>query len=730
MTAALGLAAALSLLPPADSFQPAGVAVAQERIRRAKVTLASALDASLPAIPIETWIRQVVGSSARYEWGSGFCESAAASRGPGLPVCGVMLASARDVVVTVSIRLGERLPNARTDTWEAPRFEDAFIDRGKASLSLERLTDLPLMLAVPPARWPRRDVGLEVDAVACPEPIEGSPVACRVTVLNPGEATVHARVLVDVLPDADRGGEIVVEVAPGARRTVGVSLDWFYETAASVSVGVALSTRSPYVGERGELRVRQDFDLDERTLDGSPAGELQTILMARGELASAPRGFDVPVDRSISRLVVHLELGLGIDAALRRPGGAVVAESDPDVTIEAVKRIEVGRPTVKSGRVYTVDVPQPGAWRIDVSGSGASEIALIARGRSDIAFDTFEFVRKQEGVHGGYFQMDGMPLAVERTVGQARVRNAPAAAVFRTVDRLGTPLQAVLLASDPDAPSDMALGAVPLPPVPFSIGMSATDASGGTVQRQFPVLFRAQTVSVFFNFERSDVVAAGSSRPLRFTVTNHGTTAASFALDAKTDLGEVRELSPRTVALPPGGSATASFSLAVPSNAASGDYISLRLTAASTADARLTNSASARLQVASSDDKDGDRVKDPDDNCPAVPNSDQIDTVAGGAGDACDPAMDQMSIEDFTPKAGPARTAVTIKGRGFGLPGQVGVAFGMHAATIVSVTPTELVVTVPATALTAPIYIFNTSSFAMAPVPFIVTSVPSSTPVR
>jgi hypothetical protein len=769
MSVALRLVLTPGVLHPA-TFQTPPAAV-QDPVRRAQAVLAFALDPALPSIPLEVWIGQVVGTSAGYQWASGACAGARERHNPALPLCVVVVASTRDVAVTVSIRVGEFMPDPESRRWEgshrwhAPRFDDAFIERGGHSLMLERLSDLPRMLALAPHLWPQPDVRLEATRCAPADPMPHQPVTCSVVVANRGQATAHARVFVDAETEAHLGGESLVRLPARTRKTVSVTFSWPGNEGGTVSLGVGLSDRTPYhrVDEQGgrELEMRSADEelanLREEPLHGEP----RTILSARGTLSGSPRSFDVPVDSSVSRLVVSVEVGRGAVVALVRPGGAAVNASHRDVTAGRVEQVEIGRATVANRQVFTATAPETGVWRVEVSDtgtSGPSMFAVAARGDSRVGFDNFEFVRKQEGVHGGYFSLDGMPLAGAPAIGRARLSEAPGGAAFRAVDEMGVTLQALALKNDdPDSLPDLPVGQLALPAVPFSIVMNATDAAGAPIQRQYPAVFRGQTVAVSFDFglpdgatlpktsdafqeqvremmapaRFTDVIAAGSSRRFRFIVTNLGAATTTFALTARASLGDVRDLSPRTAALAPGASATAAFSLAIPENAPEGDRIELRLAAQSASDAALTNSASVELGVAYANDLDGDSVNDGVDNCPGVPNGDQIDADRDTTGDACDPTpATPVSITSIKPATGPVGTTVVISGTAFGsTPAQNTVTFGGVPATIVSASPNELIVTVPAGATSAPIAVTCPQGWAPSRVPFVIvasTAPPSS----
>jgi Thrombospondin type 3 repeat len=166
---------------------------------------------------------------------------------------------------------------------------------------------------------------------------------------------------------------------------------------------------------------------------------------------------------------------------------------------------------------------------------------------------------------------------------------------------------------------------------------TGTDAAGGTVQRQFPTVFHAQPLEVTFDYDDALLpVLAGSSRQFRFSVRNAGASRETFALKVSTTRGVVRRIAPRKVAADPGTTATASFSLELPLGANPGDLIDIRITATNAAHAAESNGVSVRLEVADPNDIDGDGIPNAEDNCPTVPNGDQLDMNKNGIGDACE----------------------------------------------------------------------------------------------
>lgn len=142
------------------------------------------------------------------------------------------------------------------------------------------------------------------------------------------------------------------------------------------------------------------------------------------------------------------------------------------------------------------------------------------------------------------------------------------------------------------------------------------------------------------------------------------------------------------------------------------------------ADRSLYNTASLDLEVADPDDPDGDRVRNIEDNCPMVPNADQLDTDGESIGDACDTDPNNpVAISDFSPKSGPVGTLVTVYGFTFDPdPAQNAVTIAGISATVQSATPNQLVLTIPNGATSAPIIVAAPRGSASTAESFIVES--------
>jgi hypothetical protein len=354
MTAVLQAIFALFLLYPANDAASQDARL--EHVPRAKAVPASALDPALPPVPLDAWLRKAIGTSARYEWTEGACAGPRDRDNAPVRVCAIVLASTADLAVTVSVQVAERGPDEEKDRTLNPRLHDVFIDRGNDSLTVDRLSDLVRFLSAPIAQWPKRDVTLQKGSVRCSpeEPVPGDEVICSVTLENPSQTAVHARLFVDILPSPERASAEIVKLAPRTWMKLHVTFDWPRDEGATVTLGVELNDRSPYrrVREDGRptIGARSAAEAVLGLIEPSTNGDLEPLLMVRGAFAEPVRVFEIPVDGSISRLVVSVENAPGVDATLFRPGGAAVTAIDRDVRLAGVRQVELGRPRSRAER--------------------------------------------------------------------------------------------------------------------------------------------------------------------------------------------------------------------------------------------------------------------------------------------------------------------------------------------------------------------------------------------
>ena len=130
------------------------------------------------------WSRRWIPRCPLFPWRRGFVRWAGHPRGmsgPMVPVRACPKAAARESVsvawfwrprpnltVTVAVRVGERWLDEKTDRIEPARFDDAFIDRGNESLTLERAgRSAAAPDGAAAAVRPRRDVIVEKNGVRC-----------------------------------------------------------------------------------------------------------------------------------------------------------------------------------------------------------------------------------------------------------------------------------------------------------------------------------------------------------------------------------------------------------------------------------------------------------------------------------------------------------------------------------------------------------------------------------
>jgi hypothetical protein len=213
--------------------------------------------------------------------------------------------------------------------------------------------------------------------------------------------------------------------------------------------------------------------------EGGASLAAELILSVRsGVEALDPRRFKVPVDSTITQLVITVEVSAAPATRVRRPSGASISAGEPGVTI-------VASPTMFRA---VVDDPEDGAWQVEIAGSGT--FTLAATGISSLALDRFDFVTLGGSVgHEGFVALATTPAKHSSTLALARVVGAPGTALFSIVDEKGKLISSASLVSDPRAGSGERVGTMTIPNKRFRVRVSGVDANGRAYQRVTEELF-------------------------------------------------------------------------------------------------------------------------------------------------------------------------------------------------------------------------------------------------
>jgi hypothetical protein len=331
------------------------------------------------------------------------------------------------------------------------------------------------------------------------------------------------------------------------------------------------------------FEIDRTFDLIRPQLDG----DFVTVARTKGTLPStATQEIAVPVDASITRAVFSAAIDFKQSVVVRRPSGVPVAPGETGVTVTQLS----------TGTIVTVEHPEVGTWHLAATGSG--QFTLAAYANSPLELFQFDFVELVHPPHQGWAPISGQPVVGSSPTALAALVGPYSSVDFRFVDQTGATLQPIGLAKgDPDAAADELVGSVALPSVPFRVAVSGLDGSGNPFERLFPPLFRAQTVRVSLDpTSATDTLPIGGTRTLRFTVENLGA-PGTFSVLAVDSRRFVSRFQPSVVSLGTGERATVAVDLSIPASAVDGSEDLVTVTATSTANADVNNSANVEMLV-------------------------------------------------------------------------------------------------------------------------------------
>ncbi len=222
---------------------------------------------------------------------------------------------------------------------------------------------------------------------------------------------------------------------------------------------------------------------------------------------------------------------------------------------------------------------------------------MSAQANSSLDIYTFDFVELFEPVRA-YRPIAGQPVVNATPIVQSHLIGPYQTADFRFVDEFGATIQSLALTKgDPYAAFDEFAG---MPDVPFRVAVSGIDAAGKHYERLYPTLFRAQTVKVSLDDATAiDSLPTGATTTLRFKVKNLSDSTAEFHMNAVDSKSFIKRTAPNELTLASGESAFFEVDLLPAKDVESNIDVSLTVTATSTSNTDVTNSATVELLTVS-----------------------------------------------------------------------------------------------------------------------------------
>ncbi len=275
---------------------------------------------------------------------------------------------------------------------------------------------------------------------------------------------------------------------------------------------------------------------------------VHAIMVVRTDLAGSV-AYDIPVDDTLSQVTFSVAMINKGTITLKRPDGSVVAGGDAGVSFT----------DLSGGRVYTVQAPAVGNWRLELAGT--SSVSVSVNAITSLFLNAFDFVElKGRPAHQALLPLDGAPVAGRATTAMASLYGPFGGAAFELRNPAGATLTTIAMSqNNPNAGADKFVGGLTPPAGPFSPYVTGRTAAGQPYQRVLPGEIRAATVEVRAP-DAVDMVPIGRATPLVFTVTNFGP-AGTFSFLATDDKGFVTGSNSGSISLNTGDSTQISISV-------------------------------------------------------------------------------------------------------------------------------------------------------------------------
>ncbi|MFI5180605.1 MAG: PKD domain-containing protein [Thermoanaerobaculia bacterium] len=309
---------------------------------------------------------------------------------------------------------------------------------------------------------------------------------------------------------------------------------------------------------------------------------LVTLLRVDDTLSTA-KTYTFPVDSTVSEITVSISGSTA--GVLKRPNGSTVKGSDAGVTLTSLS----------TGALYDLTGPAPGDWSVTINAGVTFSLAVT--GVSPLNLTDFQFVRQAgRPGHQGSFPLPGYPSAGGTSDVRAEMTPGFATAQFEFRGQDGGILSTLTMTQATEPPQLQFNGSATLPSGGFLIYVTGLDSKGKHYQRALRSTQNAESVTV--EPPAGQNLHPGVTTNYVFQVKNQGS-ANTFTVKAGDERGYVSSVSPSTLTLGAGATASPIVQMIPPTGAADGTTDILTFSVSSTAPAGVTNFATVLSTVVS-----------------------------------------------------------------------------------------------------------------------------------
>jgi von Willebrand factor A domain-containing protein 7 len=190
-----------------------------------------------------------------------------------------------------------------------------------------------------------------------------------------------------------------------------------------------------------------------------------TIFTAGGQHPDGTYDFEIPIDSTVESAYFFLSFQCLRAVSVIRPSGEELRTDAADVEYHPFQAV----------RLFTVQAPGPGLWKVKISGRGLLTLAVHAK--TDLRLTSVAFMEDGVPVKGG--PTPGRPQRLE-----AGISGAASDAAFQFVSRVGATIQSIELQLEKESDSHRTYGGEVTPPgTAFRLAVTGTDAQGLRYQR-------------------------------------------------------------------------------------------------------------------------------------------------------------------------------------------------------------------------------------------------------